>query len=118
MKLKNLFASNLKRLRQEKGYTQQELAELCNMSTTTIGMYEVGGRTPSFATIELIADKLGIEAAQLFSNAKNNNLEQSADKIKLELGRAVADFDKPMLKYMVKNAQIVKESFGKKKKKS
>ena len=118
MKLKNLFASNLKRLRQEKGYTQQELAELCNMSTTTIGMYEVGGRTPSFATIELIADKLGIEAAQLFSNTKNNNLEQSADKIKLELGRAVADFDKPMLKYMVKNAQIVKESFGKKKKKS
>jgi transcriptional regulator with XRE-family HTH domain len=118
MKLKNLFASNLKRLRQEKGYTQQELAELCNMSTTTIGMYEVGGRTPSFATIELIAEKLGIDASQLFSSEKYYNLEKSEEKLKLELGRAVADFDRPMLKYMIKNAQVVKETFTKKRKKN
>lgn len=118
MELKNLFALNLKRIRQDKGYTQQEFAELCNMSTTTIGMYEVGGRTPSFATIELIANKLGIDASLLFNASEYNNLESSDDKLKLELGRIVADFDKPMLKYLIKNAQLIKESFGKNKKKS
>lgn len=50
------FAQRLKKLRQEKGITQQELADALNISRTTIGMYEINQREPDNATLVKLAN--------------------------------------------------------------
>ena len=50
------FAYVLRSLRNEKGMTQQGLADLLGVSKSSINMYERGERQPNFETLELIAD--------------------------------------------------------------
>ncbi len=51
-----MFADMLKRLRTEKGWTQQELAKRARVSKSTISMLETGERKPSFQVLETLAD--------------------------------------------------------------
>lgn len=69
-----MFNDNLKRLRQEKGLTQQKLADLLGISRSAIGMYERGEREPDFETSELIADFFNVRLDELISDKKDNNL--------------------------------------------
>ena len=48
------------------GMTQQQLAELCDLHTTSIGMIEIGRRMPSLSTLELIVKTLDIDYQDLF----------------------------------------------------
>ena len=51
-----MFADMLKKLRTEKGWTQQELAKRARVSKSTISMLETGERKPSFQVLETLAD--------------------------------------------------------------
>ena len=64
--LKQLFIHNLKAARQRKRLTQAELAERAELSTGFIGDIETGRTSPSFQTIEIIAEILEIEPYMLF----------------------------------------------------
>ncbi len=66
MDLKVLFGKKLKSLREERGLTQQELAELVNMQPNSIAQIEIGYKAVSFATIEKFAEKLDISYSELF----------------------------------------------------
>ena|SRR5690625_3581538 len=55
-----LFGKRLKYLRINKSITQRELAEIINVSTSTIGMYENNAREPSFETLINIANYFGV----------------------------------------------------------
>ena len=61
------FIYNLKKHRQEKHLTQAELAELCHVSTSTLGNIECGISKPSFDLIIALARILEIHPALLFS---------------------------------------------------
>ena len=50
------FAINLKRIRKDRGVTQDELAKAIGVSRSAIGMYESGAREPDYETLEAIAD--------------------------------------------------------------
>lgn len=50
------FQIEFKRLREEKGLTQAELATALKIARSTVGMYEQGKREPDFETLEVIAD--------------------------------------------------------------
>ena len=50
------FAYVLRSLRNDRGMTQQGLADLLGVSKSSINMYERGERQPNFETLELIAD--------------------------------------------------------------
>ena len=50
------FKDRLKQMRQSAGLTQSELAEKLGVSTSTVSMYEVGSRKPSFEILEQLAD--------------------------------------------------------------
>lgn len=115
MKLSKLLGQKLKEIRECKGLTQQELAELCDMHTTSIGMIEIGRRTPSLATVQLLVEKLEVDYVDLFDFSKEFNLDDSKDKLKAELGREVHDFDKKQLRHMVAHAKSIKELCTKKK---
>ena len=74
-----MFSNNLKRLRQEKGMTQQKLADLLGISRSAVGMYENGEREPDFETSELIADFFNVRLDELISN-KTNEVRPLSEK--------------------------------------
>lgn len=55
------FAATIKRLRLERGITQEQLASMLKVSRSTIGMYETGSREPDFETCEAIADIFNVD---------------------------------------------------------
>lgn len=61
-----MFKDELKRLREQRGLSQAKLAELLNLSASTIGMYETGEREPkNIETLELIADFFNVNLDRL-----------------------------------------------------
>lgn len=65
MDLKEVMATNLRRLRHEKKLTQEELAELAGLSLRYVGAVERGDASASVTVLGLIADALGIEPCEL-----------------------------------------------------
>lgn len=55
-----LFGRNLKRLREAKGLTQQQLADLIGLSRTSVTNQEAGRQSTPWATLMLLADVLGV----------------------------------------------------------
>ena len=61
-----IFKTNLKFYRHKQGYTQEQLSEICDISTDYLSQMERGKTTPSFKKLELLAKALKIEVYQLF----------------------------------------------------
>ena len=53
---KMTFASRLKQLRKENGYTQVTLATALGLSKGTVAMWETGKRTPDYEVVNQLAD--------------------------------------------------------------
>ncbi len=62
------FSEKLKTIREDKGYTQQELAEALHLSATALSHYETGSREPSIETIKQIAEFLDVSIDYLYSS--------------------------------------------------
>ena len=82
MNLKEIFISNLKKIRKERGMSQMTLSRLCNTTTNYIGQIEMGRRIPSFDKIDQIAAVLEIPANKLFECEEK---EEKRDKPKAKL---------------------------------
>jgi transcriptional regulator with XRE-family HTH domain len=76
MELQQIFMSNMKKYRKEKGLTQERLAELCETNPAYIGQLETGRRCPSMIYIEKIAFALEIAPYLLFYDESNPALDQ------------------------------------------
>ena len=55
------FKDVVKALRQERGMTQQEVADRIGLTKVTISQYETGKRKPSFEMIEALADLFHVD---------------------------------------------------------
>ena len=64
-----LFGRRLRELRNEKGYSQEELAHRCGLDRTYIGGVERGERNIALINICRIAKALEVEPAELFQRA-------------------------------------------------
>ena len=60
------FNNKLKMLRQERGLSQQSLADEVGMSKSSINMYERGEREPGIETVKRIADFFNVDVDYLF----------------------------------------------------
>ena len=60
------FGKSVRKLRMERGLSQEKLAFLSNMHRTYIGGIERGERNPSLRNIEAIAKALDIHLSELF----------------------------------------------------
>lgn len=56
----------VRKLRKEKGITQEQLAEKVNVSTTWIGYIETGYRRPNLKMIYKIATALNVKVKDIF----------------------------------------------------
>jgi len=66
MTTRALLSHNMKLLRNQRGLSQQALADLVECSTPFIGNIEIGRRFPSPENLDKIASSLGVLPAELF----------------------------------------------------
>ena len=64
------FGDTLRRLREEKGFTQQQLADRLHIDRASIAKWELGRRTPGIATLSHLAEALGVDAAMLIDTVE------------------------------------------------
>ena len=86
MSLEKTVIDNIKRIRKEKGITQEQLAEACNTATSYIGLMEIYKNVPKLSTIERIATALGVEPQILFQKPEldkesKNKIEKIKDAV-------------------------------------
>lgn len=62
------FPERLRSLRNEKGWSQQRLAEELGLSKSSVNMYERGEREPGFETMEAIADLFNVDMNYLYGH--------------------------------------------------
>lgn len=62
-----VFAQNIRRLRQELGWSQEELADKTGLHRTYVGSVERGERNVSIDNVEKLAKALGSTVADMFS---------------------------------------------------
>jgi transcriptional regulator with XRE-family HTH domain len=63
-----IFGATVRRLRENLGWTQEQLAEVAEMSATYIGFIERGENVPTLTIILKLADALGVTPAQLIAD--------------------------------------------------
>ena len=98
MNNKKLLGKRIKELRKKAGFTQEKLAELIDIETTSLSGIESGRHFPSLTTIEKIADNLKVELKALF----DFNHLQPIDKMKNEIIRNIDKLDDKEISFIYK----------------
>ena len=68
------FSEKLKCIREEKGFTQKQVATAMGISQQAYGQYESGSREPKMETICRIAAALGVEWVELYPDNKSASM--------------------------------------------
>ena len=76
MSLERFVIDNIKRIRKEKGFSQEKLAEACDTATSYIGLMETYKNVPKLSTIERIARALNVDPLEFFKDKNKIPLEQ------------------------------------------
>ena len=90
---KKLLGKRIKELRKNAGYTQEKLAELIDIETSSLSGIESGRHFPSMPTIERIANILNVELKTLF----DFNHLQSTDKMRASIVNDINKIDESKL---------------------
>lgn len=69
----------IRQLRKEKGYTQKQLAEKCDMYESQIRKYELGNANPKLETIRKIAAALDVHISDLVDDWNAFTYKEIAD---------------------------------------
>ena len=96
MYLERLVIDNIKRIRKEKGISQEKLAEACNTATSYIGLMEIYKNVPKLSTIERIANALDVDPLEFFKDKNKIPVEQEIkiqDKKKAILSNIEKELD-------------------------
>ena len=71
--LKEKFGTRLRILRTMRGMTQEDLAQAASISVDFLSLIERGRNSPSFTSLEKIAQSLRIPVKELFDFDENQN---------------------------------------------
>ncbi len=71
---------NIRRIRKEKGLTQKQLGELCQMNEVQIRQYELGKANPKIETVNKIASALG-EPLNCFLDISVKEIKEATTKV-------------------------------------
>lgn len=75
----------IRRLREKRRLTQQELAEKLTVSGKTISKWETGRGYPDISLVEPLAAALGVSVIELFSGTDVTNTNRSFNMLRLKL---------------------------------
>lgn len=68
MNIKRKLGEKIKRMRKQKGLTQEQLAEIVDISSRNLSNIEVGANFPKAETLEKLLMALGVTTEELFAN--------------------------------------------------
>ena len=91
------FPNIFRKIREQSGLTQQQMADKLGVSRSAIGMYENGEREPNFETLELIADTFNVDMNYLL--VKKPTTEVIPDRYYLD------DDARDMAQFMYENPE-------------
>ncbi|MDV5824344.1 helix-turn-helix domain-containing protein [Sphingobium naphthae] len=66
MRLREIFGTNLRRLRHASGLSQEELAHRAGINRNYVGLLERAANSPTLDTIERLAEELAVDPVQFF----------------------------------------------------
>ena len=95
---KKKFGARLKELREKKGISQEQLAQLVDLESRHISRMETGGSFTTLENISKISKALGVEMQLLFAFDHKNDSDLIAKKI----NRIVKTSDKKQLEMIYK----------------
>ncbi len=97
--LKIKLGQRIKRLRKERGYTQEVFAEKLDIATSSLGYLETGRYYPAPENAEKIAEALGVEIHDLFYFKDIENKEELVKEIKNNVDALIDNDEKLLILY-------------------
>jgi transcriptional regulator with XRE-family HTH domain len=84
MSLEKLVIDNIKRIRKEKGMSQEKLAEACNTATSYIGLMEIYRNVPKLSTIERIAQAMDVDPLTFFQRPDTGEEPEALNELEAQ----------------------------------
>ena len=76
-----LYSERIKKLRQEKGMSQQELGDMIGVTKVSVCGYENGTRTPSLESFDILANVLQTSTDYLLGRDDKRELNNECQKM-------------------------------------
>jgi CheY-like chemotaxis protein/DNA-binding XRE family transcriptional regulator len=105
------FQNSIKKIREEKGFSQEALARKLNVAQSTIGMWESGKRTPKLDELNRLARILNITVNRLIGQPKERKVELIKNEIYVD-GEKVSDLDATDVDGVVEYINAIKKKKG------
>lgn len=97
-----MFADKIKELRKLRGKSQYKLAKDLNVAQPTVASWEKGTRTPTFATLQLVADYFDVSIDYLLDREQEEISEDDFQYALFNESKDLSDEDKRQLLDMAK----------------
>lgn len=65
--LTSVLAANIRAFREDKGFSQEDFADLCGLHRTYVGSIERCERNVTLSTLEVLASVMGVSVPQLLT---------------------------------------------------
>ena len=98
------FANTLKKLRTEKGFSQQALADMMFVTQSTVARWENGTRLPDAVMTNRLATILGVDISLLFTAAES---DESPNVILVDDMNLILMDGLPILEEVMPNANVI-----------
>lgn len=80
-KIRQIVGKNIRNLREIRGFTQEGLAEMVDVSGSYIGYLERGIQSPSLKLLDRLANVLEVEPAVLLTKSEENVKDEELKKL-------------------------------------
>ena len=100
-----LFADTMKKLREEKGLSQNEIAKRMYVTRTTVSRWESGHRLPDAAMITRLSDVLGVDVNILISAAAQS--DEIPIVIMVDDNKVFLNDGMPIIEEVIPNAAVI-----------
>lgn len=104
-----MFKDEFRKLRNDKGYTQEDLAKELGVSKSTISMYESGSRIPGLEMLEAIADFFNIDMNRLTTSKQAEIAPQDPMFFRLKKGLETYNVDEKDIDFLLTVMKAHKE---------
>ena len=93
-----VIGKNIKRLRLNKGITQEQLAEVVHLSAQAVSKWENETALPDITVLPLLADYFGVTIDEIM-DYKLNSLTYKERFVKFMIGNGIINFGERKLKF-------------------
>lgn len=109
--VENTIASQIKKLRTTKQWTQLQLADKLSVSKQTISNWETGIKVPRMQSLQKLADVFGVKIGEITNasieedeenGGKTLSVDEAVDSLRFYHGRPIRDNQKEVLKDVIK----------------